>query len=102
MLADYLTRHASTFRRPLPCDQDGENKPEVILDPDQSKQMVIKLLEQEVCILSDLWRSSERRVSDSERAQIQAVDFAPRYFTTACRDLHRAVAWYTHLKKENL
>jgi hypothetical protein len=109
MLAHHLTMHARTFGGPLPCleqehgsSPDGGDTPKVILDPDQSKQMVIKLLEQEVCILSDLWKSSEQRASDSERAQNQAVDFAPRYFTTASRDLHRAVAWYMHLKKEKL
>jgi hypothetical protein len=102
LLADHLTRHARTFRRPLPCDQDGGNKPKVILDPYQGQEMVIKLLEQELSMLSDLWRSVEQRASASEGTQNQAVDFAPRYFTTACRDLHRAVAWYTQLKKENL
>jgi hypothetical protein len=102
MLADHLTRHARTFRRPLPCDQDGGNKREVILDPDQGQQMVLKLLEQQLCMLSDLWKSVEQCALDTGRAQNQAVDFAPRYFTTACRDLHRAVAWYTELKKQKL
>lgn len=109
LLANHLTRHARTFRQPLPrleqergSGADGENNPKVILDPEQSKQMVIKLLEQEISVLWDLWRSSEQRAPDSDMAQNQVVDFAPRYFTTASRDLHRSVAWFTQLKKENL
>jgi len=65
---------------------DRENKPQVILDPEQGQQMVIKLLEQEMSMLSDLWKSAEQRASNSDRTQNHVVDFAPRYFTKACRD----------------
>jgi len=109
LLAHHLTDHARRFNKPLPplTPKEGSSadtrKPDVIPDPGQQNQMVIKLLEQEESILSDLWKSSELRdASDSARAQSSAVDFAPRYFSTACRDLHRAVVWYMKLKKENL
>jgi len=101
-LAHQLTTHARVFNKPLPPIAEGGNEPQVILDPEQSKQMVIKLLELEGSVLSDLRNSSEQRASHSARAQDDAVDFAPRYFTTACRDLHCAVEWYIHLKKEKL
>jgi hypothetical protein len=53
--------------------------------------------------LQDLSWSWERRIQETAAAQnAGAVDFAPRYFTSATRDLHRAVAWYSHLKKNNL
>jgi len=64
--------------------------------------MVLKLLELKSSQLSDFWKSSEQRASDSAKAQNDAVDFAPRYFTTAFRDLDRAVASYMKLKEENL
>jgi hypothetical protein len=109
MLAHQLTMHARTYGGSLPClDQeqgsvaDTGNKPNVILDPEQGKQMVIKLIELEESMLSDLWRSSEQRASASAKAQNDAVDYAPRYFTTACRDLDRAVDRYMFLKKNNL
>ena len=109
LLAHHLTGHAEMYGRPLPplekeqdSTKDGGNKPKLILDPDQGKQMVIKLFELEGSILSDLWRSSEQRASVSAGAQNDAVDFAPRYFTTTCRDLHRAVAWFIQLKKDRL
>jgi hypothetical protein len=78
------------------------NTPRVILDPGQSKAMAIKLLEQQRSMLSDLWKSVEQRAADAASAQNANVDFAPRYFSAACRDLHRAIAHYTDLKRNNL
>jgi hypothetical protein len=109
LLAHQLTEHAKRYDRSLPFSEqkpgsevDGEKTPKVILDPEQSKQMVLKLLELKSSQLSDFWKSSEQRASDSAKAQNDAVDFAPRYFTTAFRDLDRAVASYMKLKEENL
>ncbi len=109
LLAHQLTEHAKLYDGPLPFSEqeqvsevDGEKTPKVILDPGQSKQMVFKLFELKSSLLSDLWKSSERRASESARAQNDAVDFAPRYFTTAFRDLDRAVASYMKLKEKNL
>jgi hypothetical protein len=64
--------------------------------------MVIKLLELNESMLADLWKSSEQRASDFARAQNDTVDFAPRYFSAACRDLHRAINRFMDLKKNNL
>jgi hypothetical protein len=44
----------------------------------------------------------DQRASDSAKTQNDAVDFAPRYFTTAFRDLDCAVASYMKQKKKNL
>jgi hypothetical protein len=52
-------------------------------------------------MLSDLWKSSEQRTSESARAQNDSMNFAPRYFSTACRDLHR-IDRYMDLKKNKL
>jgi hypothetical protein len=64
--------------------------------------MVIKLLELEQLVLSDLWKSLEQRTSESAGAQYAAVDFAPRYFSSASRDLHRAIDRYMDLRKNDL
>jgi hypothetical protein len=53
-------------------------------------------------MLSELWQSSERRAVNSARERTDAADFAPRYFSTACRDLHRAIDRYMELKKNNI
>jgi hypothetical protein len=107
LLAHQLSNHVGTYGGSLPrlgqaqgSESDGERKPEVILDPEQSKHMVLKLFELEASLLSDLWKSSERRASEVARAQADAVDFVPRYFPTACRDLHRAVDWFMQLKND--
>ena len=65
--------------------------------------MVSKLIEEKLQHLHDLSRSWDQRAAESAATQaVSPVDFAPRYFTTASRDLHRAVEWYEHLKKNNL
>jgi len=103
LLADTLTKKAKTFNKPLPSIPEDKNSPNVIVDPLQSAQMVINLLELEGNMLSDLWKSSEHRASETAaRGQNDAVDLAPRYFSTACRDLHRAIDRYMDLKKNNL
>ncbi|MGA8735263.1 MAG: hypothetical protein WB558_15200 [Terriglobales bacterium] len=109
MMADQVITHSKTLNLPLhpPFDEkslarDWETKEKLILDPEQSKQMVIKLLELETAMLSDLWRSVEQRASDAARAQNLGVDFTPRYYSAACRDRHRAIAHYMDLKKNKL
>ena len=80
---------------------DDKELPQVVLDPAQSLQMVGKLIAQQMQHLRDLARSWEQRMSAGARTA-GTVDFAPRYYTTASRDLHRAVEWYAHLKESNL
>ena len=109
LLAEALIMHADTYKMPLPPSlvgeqgsaEDGGNDPKVILDPEQNKKMVVKLFEQQESVLSDLWRSAEQRASASAREQNGAMD-PPRYFSTACRDLDRAIKEYINLKKQKL
>jgi hypothetical protein len=102
LLANHLDMHKKTFKS---GDSSGDDKklPEVVLDPLQSLHMVGKLIDQKLQHLYELSRSWEQRASGYAGSQNAAtVDFAPRYFTTASRDLHRAVEWYAHLKERNL
>jgi hypothetical protein len=80
---------------------DDKQSPHVVLDPAQNLTMVFKLIEQSMGFLRDLGRSWETRGSAGPQTAGPA-DFAPRYFTTATRDLHRAVEWYRYLKEHNL
>jgi hypothetical protein len=102
LLAEMLIKKSKTFNRPLPPRDPDKDGPEAILDPFQSQHMVIKLLELEQSMLSDLWASLDHRTSESARAQDAGVDFAPRYFSSASRDLHRAIDRYLNLKKNQL
>ncbi len=62
--------------------------------------MVTHLIEIQQSMLSDLWNSSERRAATSAREQHGTVEFAPRYFSSACRDLHRSIDRYMEMKKK--
>jgi hypothetical protein len=103
MLAHHLVRHAEIFRRPLPPpdQEEGGNKTEVVLDPEQSKQMVAKLFQVQESLLSDLWRSAEQRALSAVREQNVASD-PPRHFSAACRNLDRAVERFRYLKENKL
>jgi hypothetical protein len=88
-------------KKPARTAGDDDDSAEVILDPLQNLNMVLKLIQQLMGFLRDLARSWETRGSAGPQAA-GPTDFAPRYFTTASRDLHRAVDWYAHLKELNL
>jgi len=118
LIAEHLARQRATYGNPGAGREDSAQKvagdkksvrtaaddndsPRVILDPSQNLNMVLKLIEQLTRFLRDLARSSETRGLAGAQAA-GATDFPPRYLTTACRDLHRAVDWYAHLKELNL
>ena len=83
-------------------DRVRSRRLKLVLDPAQMKEMVLKLIELRRSNLNDLWRSADQRGAERAQSQNNATDFAPRYYTTACRDLERAVAWYVELKEKNL
>src|SRR5262249_352088 len=99
LLAHQTVEQAKLFGwSPFP---EGERPKDVIQDPFQSQQMVLKLIDQELMHLEALARSFDQRRNFTNAYQ-SVTEFAPRYFTTATRDLHRAVDWYTHLKEQKL
>jgi len=100
--AEHIIEHEQNFGM-SPTRPDHQEPANVVIDPRQSLEMVSKLIEEKLQHLHDLSRSWDQRVSESAAAQTASrVDFAPRYFTTASRDLHHAVEWYEHLKKNRL
>ena len=102
LAAHHMEEHAKNFGTGLPYVNDKELA-KVVVDPSQCFQMVDKLIAHTLQHLHDLRRSWDQRASESVAAQAASpVDFAPRYFTTATRDLQRAVEWYVSLKKNRL
>jgi hypothetical protein len=101
LAAKSLDMHARTYGlgdTGLGVDESFQLK----IDPNQGYEMASKLIEQELRHLTDLHKSWEERVTESAKVQnAGSVDFW-RYHTTASRDLHRAVDWYLHLKKNGL
>jgi len=101
LLTQHLVRHAETFGKPLP-PLNGDQPAKIVIDPAQGHQMVGKLLElklQDLRVLSTSW---EQRMSQAVDAHTATVDFDPRFFTAACRDLERAVKWFLFLKERKL
>ena len=101
LVAQSLEMHAKLYGQGNIFPGEAESS-KVTMDPNQAREMVGKLLQQQLGFLNDMYRWKQR-ASESAGAQNAAtVDFAPRYFTTASRDLHRAVNWYNDLKQNDL
>ena len=60
---------------------------------------MFKLLDLQIRHLRDLGATLDGGIRS---VGASPVDFAPRYFTTASRDLHRAVEWLRYLKENNM
>lgn len=102
LMANHLVTHKDTFGNSRSSPDDKEPA-RVIRDPNQSLEMVGKLLDQQLQHLYDLRQSWDERTTVSATGETTGtVDFATRYFTTASRDLHRAVDWFLNLKKNRL
>jgi hypothetical protein len=96
-MADQLVNHAKNYNLPLP---ELETKPKVVVDLRERLQMALKLIAQEARHLEDLDRSFENRFATSRAGP--TTDFAPRFFSSASRDLHRAIEWFAHLKRQHM
>jgi hypothetical protein len=95
--ADHLTRHAATFKKPLPpIERDG---PAPIIDPEQRLRTILALLGQQQQFLETI-----RMIGRVCREQTSrgADDSFFGHFTRAARALHEAVAWYKYLAEKNL
>jgi hypothetical protein len=96
LFANFVADHHKTHGSLLP---KAEGPPKAIADPQQGMEMMFKLIELQIQHLRDLVATLDRGI----RADgVGALDFAPRFFTNASRDLHRAVAWLQYLKENDL
>ena len=99
-LADHLKKMAEKFGSRGSTDHLKE-VPQLSLDPAQNLNMVYKLVDQLLRFLRDLARNWEERGTTGLPLVGQPA-LISCYFTTATRDLHRAVEWYRYLKEHNL
>jgi hypothetical protein len=99
-MATHLVEHSKRFNSPLPSLPDAR---QVVPDPEQSLQMMHKLIQQQSRHLQEWSMAINEGIFKAAGARSSApVEFAPRYFTAATRDLHRAIKWFLFLKTNNL
>ena len=100
-LADMLTGHAETFNLPLP--EADLLKDQGVVDPALSLQMSVKIINLMQQALEGLARVSNLGADGAgPERHATVLDLAARYYTTATRDLERAVAWYQDLREQRL
>jgi hypothetical protein len=100
LLVGHLITHAQTFRRPLPNIPEGEVK--VMPDPFLQKQMVCKLIRQEIRHLQALAQISDQRADAPGGVNENAMSLAFSYLKSAMDDLQRAVEWFMRLRRHRL
>jgi hypothetical protein len=94
LMAHQITEHVKRWGTKLPPQLlEG---PEVIIDPEQTVQATLRLIELMSQFLKDL-----RRIEHGG-LQVSAADVPPRHFADASRALQRAVSWYQHLVANKL
>jgi len=90
-MAESVATHAKNFNLPLKLHEGKGQK--IIADPRQQQQMQLKLIDQQTEHLRDF-----QACSAADSRVTAPIEFAPRYFATASRDLQRAVDWFQMLK----
>ena len=98
MMAYHLVSHAQTFE--VTSASGGPTPQNVVSDPQQSCQMVGKLLELRRHFLEEVLRLRDQM---SNNGGVEArFEFNPRLLAATNRDLHRAVDWFLHLRSNQL
>ena len=99
LMAESIAAHEKRYGPSSTAPSQTPDEPKVVRDPRQNCQMLVKLVEMQIQHLADI----RTVTAQGPRTRGQAdTDFEPRYFTTASRDLHRAVDWYLYLKSKDL
>lgn len=100
MLAHMMRTKAKNWDMHLPGDLEESMKaPTVVVDPLQNENLKEKLLEFQLRHMQELLATWQQRAEANTAGNPRIVDFSPRYYTTATRDLHRAVEWFWRLKE---
>jgi hypothetical protein len=100
LMANMLAaKQRSGLVTPVPGFPEFEALPHVV-DPLQSEHLKEKLLESQLQHVEDVLRSWQQGAHSNMATTSRAPDFCPRFYTTAQRDLHRAIQWYFTLKEK--
>lgn len=98
-VAEFLAKQTETLNFPLPEEMQDRS---VVPDPRQSWQMALKLIDEKANYLQDLSRLDGAEPGSTASMEAASLDGASRYFTSALRDLKRAIEFYFYLDEVGL
>jgi hypothetical protein len=99
-LANMMRAKVKDYHLQLPEGlREYEERPPIVGDPFQKQHLTEKLLEYQLRHMQEFLATWEQRAEANSAANPRIVDFCPRHYTTATRDLHRAIEWYWRLKE---
>jgi hypothetical protein len=101
-LAEHLVAHEKTFNMPLPEALNPGNGDPPIGDPRARGEMIVKLVDEKLQHVNDLRLLLDGQGAGGDWQSGASLDVGNRYFTSASRDLERAVAWYEYIKQLEL
>jgi len=99
--SEAITAHKERYGSPLPPVGSGNAR--ILKDPRLSWQMGVKLIDLMNQHLESLARINRLGADGNGKEHPTfALELATRYFTSATRELERAVAWYLFIKEQRL
>jgi hypothetical protein len=105
-LANQLVHHREVFGDKRDADVKSPSAPSeptnVVIDPMQSRHMVVKLLQERRNFLNELLGVTGQNALDRKPDATVSSDFSPRFLADANRELRRALDWYLFLKNNGL
>jgi hypothetical protein len=100
--AEHLAEHQRLFGGFHPELKVENSDPKAVVDPRARWEMMVKIVDLKLQQLNDFRRLLDGRGMGGDSESAASVDVGSRYFTTASRDLERAVAWYQYIKQQGL
>jgi hypothetical protein len=101
-MAMAIDKHKQMFGSTSPAAVESKHD-DVVLDPLVSLQMAVKLIQLTQQHVESLLRMDGLHADGAgHERDVSAVELATRYYTTATRELERAVNWYRYLKEHRL
>jgi hypothetical protein len=100
LLQEYLSAHAATFKMPLPKQDSNLGT----ADPEVGRvqwNCLLAIVDLKLTALEDLRLFLDTRDQGRDE-EINTMECSGRFFTTASRDLERAVQWFQELREQGL
>jgi hypothetical protein len=98
LLAIMLEEKHRTFNMPHQQFDEFKKTSTHVIDPYGIEQLKEKLLDLQLQHMQEFLSTWQQRAEANSVANPRIADF-PRYYTTATRDLHKAVEWHWRLKE---